>query len=192
MQILDIVLLLGTIFFVVIGIKRGFIGEIVRLAAMVAGVVVAFLYFKELAVRIHFLHLPRYFDTGISFVLIYLATMLVIIGIGWVVRKAVQLSMLGWLDRLLGGVAGIVKMLLIAWVVCLSISSLPPRSRSGFYKSIVYKTYEKLPSEFSISYLLRLREQCLKYIDHDAAANVKGAQKTIATFKDRVDSAQGF
>ena len=84
--------------------------------------------------------------------------MLIIIAIGWALKKIVRLVLLGWLDRMLGALIGLAKTALIAWAVCLSISSFPAKSiQSDFQKSYVYRSYKKLPEALSLKGITRTR-----------------------------------
>lgn len=122
MYIVDIVFLLLAIVFVVIGIRRGLIGEIVRVVALLAGCIVSFVYYRQATKLLLFLPLPSSARTTISFILIYIAVALVVMLIGWIIQKIVRIILLGWLDRLLGGATGLLKVVIIAWALLFVVS----------------------------------------------------------------------
>jgi membrane protein required for colicin V production len=163
MHTFDIIVLVITAFFVVIGIKRGFVIEIFRLIAMLAGFVVAFLYYSDIKLLLPLGKLPLQAQNSISFVLTYIVTAITIIAIGWLVKKIIHFSMLGWLDRILGAGVGIFKSLLIVWVACLSIAALPSeRVRNDFGKSISYKLYKSLPNGLELESISSIRNAIRK------------------------------
>lgn len=193
MHALDIVLAIVGVIFVVIGIKRGLIGEIIRLSAMVAGVFVAFIYYHDVA---HFpvlrsLPLQIELKNAIAFILIYLLCAIVIITIGWIIKKIVHLTPLGVIDHILGGVIGGLKVLIIAYVACLSISTLPVRRiQNDFKSSIVLKTYQTLPKAFTLKSLLKKKDKLRTMFIKKPSSNKESLHKRIDKFKAVVDSAK--
>jgi uncharacterized membrane protein required for colicin V production len=80
------------------------------------------------------------------------------------IKKVVHLTLLGWLDRLLGAILGFLKTVLLAWIVCLSISTFN-RTESNFNKSIVYRNFKRLPAAMRLTELTRTRNHLRKLID---------------------------
>lgn len=195
MHALDILLAVIAVVFIFTGIKRGLIGEIIRLTAMIAGCVVAFLYYHQLAAHAPIRHLPIQpsIKNAIAFILIYIACVLVIIAVGWVIKKAVHLTPLGLIDRLAGGVIGFLKTLLIAYVVCLSIASLPLKKiQSDFKNSVAFSIYQSLPETLSLKSLLKKKAK-LSTINNKKPSPPKEIQEVkqkFETFKAAVDSAK--
>jgi membrane protein required for colicin V production len=174
MHTFDIIVLVITAFFVVIGIKRGFVIEIFRLIAMIAGFVFAFLYYSDIKLLLPLGKLPLQAQNGISFVLTYIVTAIVIIAIGWLVKKIIHFSMLGWLDRILGAGVGISKALLIVWVACLSIAAVPSeRVRNDFGKSISYRFYRRLPNGLELESISSIRNAIRKIFTNEKVKKVK-------------------
>ena len=104
MHTLDIFFCIAAVFFIVIGIRRGLIGELFRLFALIAGFIVAFLYYPDLS-RLLNIKNPT-IATPLCFSILYLITALSVIGAGWLIRKVVHLTPLGWFDYLFGGAIG--------------------------------------------------------------------------------------
>lgn len=174
MHTFDIIILVIIAIFVAIGIKRGFIIEIFRLAAMTAGFIVAFLYYSDIRQIIPLGKLPLQAQNSISFVVTYIATAVTIITIGWIVKKIIHFSLLGWLDRLLGAFVGLFKSMMIVWVACLSIAALPSeRVRKDFGKSITFQLYKILPSGLELEGVHKLRSAIRKIYDKEAAKKSK-------------------
>ncbi|NLD99822.1 MAG: CvpA family protein [Fibrobacter sp.] len=168
MHIFDIVFLIFASIFVLIGIKRGFIGEIIRLIAMISGFFIAFFYYKDIAGLFNFLKAPSNIKNGFAFVLIYIVVVLGLIIVGWFIKKLIHLVFLGWLDRLLGAGIGFIKVVFLFWALCLSISSFENSSKISIpINSIVYKTFKGLPSLLKLNSLTKTRDTLKKIYSSD-------------------------
>jgi len=163
MHTLDIIFLIISSIFIIIGIKRGLIGEVIRLSAMIFCFIVAFLYYPDLAARLSLAKIPLSIKNGISFLIIYIVTALVIIASGWGFKKIIHLTVLGWIDRVFGAAIGFLKAVLIAWAFCLSVSSFPlKRIENDFGKSLVYRLYKNLPHPVKLNGIIKYRSALKK------------------------------
>lgn len=190
MHALDIIIAVIAAILIFGGLKRGLIGEVVRLCAMIAGFFTAFLYYQQLATRppISLVGVQIQIRYVIAFILVYCLTVLLVIGGGWCIRKVIRLTPFGLIDRIAGACIGALKALFIAYVVCLSISSLPVRRiKNDFDNSIVYRSFSRLPQYLSLKSLLAKRAVMLKKSPSEAGEN---ARRKISTFKTSVDSAK--
>jgi membrane protein required for colicin V production len=194
MHTLDIVIAVIGVLFIGIGLKRGLIGEVIRLLAMIGGFFIAFLYYHDLikSTPLKNLSIQLEIKNAIAFLLIYIVCALAILTIGWLVKKIIHLSLLEWLDRLLGAAIGLLKTLLIAYVVCLSISTLPVRKiQNDFNKSHVYRVYTSLPNAFTLKSMLKKRTQLRTIFNNkNHTATIDTLQNKIKKFKAVVDSAK--
>lgn len=164
MHTFDIIFAVLAAIFIIIGIKRGFIGEIIRLIAMICGFFGAFLYYSNISELLHFIKLPVYLKNALSFTVLYIIIVLTFLAIGWVIKKIIHLTLLGWLDRLLGAVLGFLKTVLLAWIICLSISTFH-KTEANFKKSTVYRIYLHLPSTMRLTELTKTRENLKRLVD---------------------------
>ncbi len=156
MHTLDIILGIITLVFVIIGIKRGLTGEIFRILALIVGFIIAFLYYNEITPLFGSLKIAIHIKNALAFFLLYIVIALLILLVGWLVKKVINMTVFGWFDRLLGAGIGLLKSLIIAWVICLSISSFP--TRNDFARSIVYTYYKQLPKNFHLTAILKTKE----------------------------------
>jgi len=187
MHTIDILFIIAAGFFIFTGVRRGLIGEVFRLAALAVGFCCAFMYYPDIMNKIHFK--AQYLAGGIAFLALYLAAALCILGVGWVVKKAVHLTPLGWADHVFGGAIGLLKAAIIFWVICLSISSFPASAaRLHANRSIVYKTYKTLPNALKLEDLLRLRNSLKKSVDKNVPRTLLQTKQAIEQLKDKVDS----
>lgn len=157
---LDIVTLVVAVVFAILGATSGFIRELFRLAGMVAGVFVAFLFYVDFG---RFIVAATQGITPVAaaaimaFLIIFVAVFLAVIGVGFLLRKFTDLITLGWVDRLLGALFGVSKILIVVWAVCLSISTFPAQE-AKFQKSVVYSTFKSLPESFKLKSLEAARD----------------------------------
>jgi membrane protein required for colicin V production len=174
MHTFDIIILVITALFVVIGIKRGFVIEIFRLTAMIAGFIVAFLYYSDIRQFVPLGKLPLQAQNSISFVLTYIVVAIGILTIGWITKKIIHFSLLGWLDRILGACVGIFKSLLIIWVACLSVAALPSeRVRKDFGRSITFQMYKNLPAGLELDGVNKIRNAFRKIYSGETIKKIK-------------------
>jgi len=193
MHTFDIIIAVIGLILVFIGIKRGLIGELIRLAAMIAGIFVAFLYYHDVAHGTFINKIPVQTEVknAIAFLLIYLLCAVLIIAIGWVIKKVVHCTPLGMIDRVIGGAIGLLKTLLVAYVACLSISSLPIRRiQNDFNHSIVYRTYRILPKFLTLKSILKKRNQIRTMFNRKPPKKQESIQNKLEKFKAAVDSAK--
>ncbi len=125
MHLFDIVCGCAAILFVVLGIKRGFVEEVVRVVAVVGAFFAGLSLYRRGAGYLGFLHLNGAAVSVIAFLVIFLASVLAIALAGIVIKKIVHLTVLGWIDRVCGGALGFVKVFFIVWIVVMTVASLP-------------------------------------------------------------------
>lgn len=189
MHTIDILFIIACVFLIIIGIRRGLVGEMFRLLALAAGFCAAFLFYTEAAAYIHFGN--RYFANALAFILLFLAAAVIIIGIGWVIKKIIHLTPLGWIDCFFGGVIGLVKAVFIFWVVCLSFASFPATvKKMKVNNSFVFSTYKKLPPALELDAILKFRDSMKKSIDRKIPAQLRKTQEQLEKLKAQVDSAK--
>lgn len=118
MGILDIVLLLCFVPAIVRGLSKGFIAEIVSLVSIILGAWLAF-KFSDLASTwlSNYLQLdPRTLHV-LAFAIIVILTILLLYWLGQILTKIIKIATLGWLNRLMGMVVGILKVALLLGII---------------------------------------------------------------------------
>lgn len=121
----DIIAAGFSLLFVIVGLYRGFVEEVIRLVAVVAAFLAALAYYRPLAGCLGFLHLPGSVTAVVSFLLLFLACLLALFILGKIVKKVIHLTVLGSVDMLCGGVLGFVKAFFLVWIFIIAVSSLP-------------------------------------------------------------------
>jgi membrane protein required for colicin V production len=125
MQTFDIIFGIFSLILVILGIKRGFIEEIMRLVAIIAGFIGALIFYRQFIPKIAFLHLPSEMAAAASFIIILLGVMIGVTIIGKLLKKVISLTMMGWADRLCGGCFGLLKAFFLGWIFVIAVMALP-------------------------------------------------------------------
>lgn len=117
MKTLDIILLVPLIFGAVMGFRKGLLLEIVGILAFVLGIIGGF-KLMELGMT----YLNDYFEDFdhllpfISFLVIFLAILLLVNLVGKAVKKVLDMTLLGGVDKFAGAIVGLAK-----WAIGLSL-----------------------------------------------------------------------
>jgi uncharacterized membrane protein required for colicin V production len=189
MHIVDIIFLCAAAVVVLLGVKRGLITEAFRLAAVAAGVFVAALFYDLAAPMLSFVDMPDGVRNSVAFVVVFVAILAVVLAVGWTVRKVVHLTVLGWVDRLCGGVLGFAKVALVAWVLALVAAALPiPAMHKSLKRSVVYSTCGRLPLNLGAPDVSGVRQTIEDIVDDNPVGQVTGKLKEL---REKVDSAKG-
>lgn len=142
MQTFDIIFGIFSLVLVIWGIRRGFIEEIMRLIAVVAGFIGALVFYRQFIPKITFLKLPPEVAAVASFLIIFLGAVVAIVLLGKLIKKVIRLTMLGWVDRLCGACFGLLKAFFIGWIFVIAIASLPfPGFAGALKKSRTYSFF---------------------------------------------------
>jgi membrane protein required for colicin V production len=153
----DVVFGVITCILVILGIKRGFIDEVMRLASIVIGFIFALLFYRQFIPRLAFLSLSPQVAVICSFIVIFIGVALAVIVIGKLIKKVIRLTMLGWLDMLCGACIGAIKAFFLGWIFIISVSALPmtslPRSFKG---SSVYSFFTAISPTLKSEVLKRV------------------------------------
>lgn len=110
MNTVDIVLLIILVIGAIKGFRKGFVMEIVSIVALILAI---FVGFKLLYEGISFLQdqfqLSGNFLPYLSFILLFIATILLVNVIGKAIKKVLDLTLLGGIDNIAGGILGLLK-----------------------------------------------------------------------------------
>lgn len=117
------------------GFLKGIISEIFALAGLVIGFIIAMRF--SFIIKPYILPFVKKepFAMIISFILLFLLSAAVIIFIGIFFKKAAKFVHLSWLDRIIGGIFGIVKGVVIAGIISLIIFTFSPGGKPFIKKS---------------------------------------------------------
>jgi membrane protein required for colicin V production len=122
-NILDWVVLAILLWSIVTSVMRGFVREVLGLATIVAGLLVASWFHGRIAPLVEALVRTENQALLVSFAGLFLLTLLAGFGAIRLIRKFVKFARVEWVDRLLGGAFGFVRGWLVAAVIFLALTS---------------------------------------------------------------------
>jgi len=150
MTVLDIGVVVITVLFVVRGVWVGLVKQIAFLLAMVFGLYAAGMYYnlfsQSLEAWIKTPQLRFIITYTLLFFITYVLTMLLGVGL----KKVMQISFLGWFDRVMGGVLGLAKgaiivtflFMIFSWV----FSNSNPMVQKSFFSPYLMESSKILTS----------------------------------------------
>ncbi len=150
----DIVVVVILLCFLTRGLWIGFMRQLAGLAALVGGYWLAAHFHPEIAPYVkRFIANPKLIFL-VSFICIFLVSALAFTLAGKLLQKVMQITLMGWFDRLLGGILGIAKAAVVASLLFM------------FLASTLSASNELLAKSFSAPYLKIGAEQ-LKQVIND-------------------------
>jgi len=138
MNVLDIGIIVITIFFVVRGIFRGFFREIGSICGLILGIWVANSYYNILAEYIYPHIGMDWRDDILPFICFALIFIIVMVGcffIGLALHRFAKAVFFEWLDRSLGATLSLVKAVLISYLIILTVTFFIPSQQPIITKS---------------------------------------------------------
>ncbi len=145
MNVVDIAIGVILVVGLLSGLSRGFVRTLFGLAALVLGIVAAGRGFVFVAEKVLFFLPGERVSELAGFVLIFLVVFLAIVFIGRVIGKALKLASLGWLDRLVGGLLGLIMAHL--WMgVFLLLAVI-----GGFHEGRALRSSKLAPQVFAVT-----------------------------------------
>jgi len=106
---------------VIFALMKGFVGELISLAALVAALVVASLAYPRAALWFEDLTKSHDVALGLGFLTLFLAVLMVGALVSLLVRKLIKTAGIEWFDRFLGAVFGLVRGVLVDCVLLLAL-----------------------------------------------------------------------
>ena len=157
MNLLDLFILIPVVWGCIRGFSKGFILELTTLIGMILGVVLAFYFWQDLADL-----LGQYFSFGpsalklISYFLIFIAVLFLAWVIGKIITKVADLVLLGWLNKLLGAVLGLLKGVIVAALLLMVIVFFDRNekviTRQAKEKSMFYQALSSIIPDYILIY----------------------------------------
>ena len=117
MKTLDIILLIPLIFGAVTGYRKGLLIELIGIAAFVVAIIAGF-KLMEVGMTVLSDYIDGYSELlpFLSFIIIFLAIILLINMLGKALKKMIDMTLLGGFDKVAGAIVGLVK-----WAIGVSI-----------------------------------------------------------------------
>ena len=118
MNWLDIVIIVVAVLMGFLGLRQGIIRTVFGIAGLIGGIVLAGRYYGGLAAVLS--PSGATWANIAAYAIILIATLIVAGVIGWLVARLVHLVLLGWLDRLVGCILGVV----IGGLLCAAVLAI--------------------------------------------------------------------
>jgi membrane protein required for colicin V production len=131
MNWLDVVIVLVIAFFAVTAFRAGLIREVVTLFSVIVGVVVASIFYDDLAGDVLFFIDDEKTARLVSFLILLGAIYLVGQLVAIMLKQVAAVLFLGWADRIGGGLFGLLKGLIIVEVLLIVFVTFPRLGLDG-------------------------------------------------------------
>lgn len=156
MEQIDLLILLILLLGFVVGVIRGFIKQVLSVICLIAGIVLARTFAPDLAGMF-----DREYSNiayGISFAIIVILVVIAGVLLGKMLKTLLDSMDMGWLNRLLGGVVGVLKYLIIIGVV-ISLLEVFDADRKLLPKDMASKSRFYSLSKQSLTFLMPFYEE---------------------------------
>jgi membrane protein required for colicin V production len=122
----DMIVVVALVYFIIIGLLRGSIREISSIAALLGGFYFAYLYYEPFARVFSLFIQTEYIKNIAAFLVLFCSVAIGVTLAGTLLRAFTKLVLLGVVDRLMGGVIGALKAVIVLSVVhFLALTFLP-------------------------------------------------------------------
>ncbi|MBN2419760.1 MAG: CvpA family protein [Deltaproteobacteria bacterium] len=165
MNILDYIILIPLIYFTVKGVLRGFFKEAASLAGIVLGIWLGNVFQPDLS-RILYRHLPdSNFIPLISLAIIFAVVLILCNLAGWGLRALFKKTLLGWFDKVMGGVFAVLKTVVLAYFAIIILTFYVPAKAPLITESLlapwIIKSYQSIAGLVSPDHYNRLKKKIL-------------------------------
>ncbi len=134
------------------GIWVGLIRQLASIAALILGYIIAGRYYQESSSLLSsFIPSPQ-IGFLVTYGLIFAGVFAVVIGLGYLLKKVVTISLLGWFDRMMGGLFGLSKALIIVTVGYMILAGFLANSNPLLTKSYT-APYLAKSTEFMLQFV---------------------------------------
>ena len=172
LNILDIVFLIIVGISILMGIIKGFIRELFSLIFLIIGVVLAYLFYKDVgAILMKYLN-NEDIANFLGFTGIFTSILIVGALFTYLIRKIFTVGPLKAIDRILGGIFGLLRGILISVIIILVLQAYP--NQSDLLNKSKFSPYITGPLQTVLSWLPKNVSDKLKFINKTAIT--KGRQ----------------
>jgi len=155
------------------GIFRGLVKELSSIVGVMAGYYAAYSYYAYLAKLLSkFLSFSAYSEI-VSFLLIFCAVFIIISMIGVIIKYLLSISFLGWTDRICGAGFGLIKGLLITFILFIAFTTFLPRDNTIMKKSLLAPHLSYIPAK-----MIKIVNKDMKHQFMESIEGLKKAWKT--------------
>ncbi len=140
---IDVVIGLIIVLTVITGIKRGIVKVTFGFTGFIVALIVAWLFASQIGERF-FSFLPSAVKYMAGFFLVFSLLLIAFLIFSWLLSKLLDIILLGWLNRLLGGIAGFLVGLGLSIFLIWSLLKLYPQIEQQYSKTYTVPLIVKL------------------------------------------------
>ena len=123
------------------GLANGFVRGLFGLAAIALGIMIAAANYEQVTeVLFSRLQVAEQVQAILGFLLVFVIVLILVTVVGRIIAKALKLASLGWMDRLAGGILGLVMSCLFTGVLLLLVVMAGFGTNTGVSRSTVAPT----------------------------------------------------
>ena len=123
------------------GLANGFVRGLFGLAAIALGIMIAAANYEQVTeVLFTKLQVAEQVQVILGFLLVFVIVLILVSVVGRIISKALKLASLGWMDRLAGGILGLVMACLFTGVLLLLVVMAGFETNAGVARSTVAPT----------------------------------------------------
>ena len=196
MNWLDITILIIIFLFALIGISRGLVSQVFSIVALAGGIIMGVIFYDVVGaffIKESLVENKSIANVG-GFIILAFITYVIIQLVGWVTTKIIGTLKLSWLNRLCGGILGVLIGVIAALLLSSSITLFYSEKDDVFRKSVLVPYLNEaflvarhaLPGDFEDSFESArelIRKEGLK-----AAIKIKDSDKVKDFFDRKEDS----
>lgn len=169
---LDIVFLIIVGISILMGIIKGFIRELFSLIFLIIGVVLAYLFYDDVSAILMKYVNNQNIANFLGFTGIFTLVLIVGAVLTYLIRKIFTVGPLKAVDRILGGIFGLLRGILISIIIILVLQAFP--TQNDLLNKSKFSPYMISPAQTILTWLPKNVSDKLKFIDK--TANTKGCQ----------------
>lgn len=180
MNFLDIILVGILCLFLLRGFFRGLVQEIMSLIAIILAVVLASNYHHLVVPHLELYIVSEMTVSVLSYVLIFLATLIAFWLIAKFIRSVLEISLLGWVDRLAGGIFGLLEGILIGLICLMFLQTFAPES------DFLNKSYLAPRAQHMVELLSELAPESMRDTLKTKGFNLPSPQEALDSAKEAI------
>ena len=166
MNSFDIVIIVIFGFCMIRGFFRGLIKELFSIIGVLGGFYAAYTYYMQVAIPLSGWIQNDSYRNILSFLIIFCAVFLIISILGVIIKYILNITFLGWADRICGAGFGLIKGVLIVSVLLIAFTTFLPKGAPVIKNSLLAphvrmvseKMVKVVPAEMKHSFLAKMEE----------------------------------
>lgn len=151
MTYVDYIILGILVLFTIKGLFKGLVHQVMTLVGLIAGLLLAWQFYPVIAGIAMKIGINPLVSSVVAFIAIYIAVVVTARILAELLGKAIKFLLLGWLNKLAGGVFGLIEGLLFITIALVLISSTPLQPQIDKYraKSPILNYMQEFAAPFS-------------------------------------------